>query len=90
MLSCASAEFSSRWNNVYGFDMSCIARVAIREPLVDVVASNQIVTSNYLLKQIDLYTVSVDDLTFSSDFQLRCIRNDYVHALVTFFTGEFI
>lgn len=25
------------WDNVYGFDMSCIKKVAIREPLVDVV-----------------------------------------------------
>lgn len=38
------------WDNVYGFNMSSIRRVAITEPLVDVVDSGQLVTSNYLLK----------------------------------------
>ncbi|KHJ76384.1 hypothetical protein OESDEN_23996, partial [Oesophagostomum dentatum] len=42
-----------------------------------------------LVLQIDLYTVKVEDLTWKSDFQLRCARNDYIQALVTFFTVEF-
>ncbi|PIO73519.1 arginine N-methyltransferase 8 family protein [Teladorsagia circumcincta] len=77
------------WDNVYGFNMSAIRKVAITEPLVDVVDNAQVVTNNYCIKEIDLYTVKVEDLTWSSDFQLRCARNDYVQALVTFFTVEF-
>ncbi|KAL6740999.1 hypothetical protein Aduo_014297 [Ancylostoma duodenale] len=77
------------WDNVYGFNMSAIRKVAITEPLVDVVDNAQVVTNNYCLKEIDLYTVKVEDLTWTSDFQLRCARNDYVQALVTFFTVEF-
>ncbi|KAF8053728.1 hypothetical protein N665_1379s0010 [Sinapis alba] len=38
------------WNDVYGFDMSCIKRRAITEPLVDTVDGNQIVTDSKLLK----------------------------------------
>lgn len=38
------------WNNVYGFDMSCIRKQAIMEPLVDTVEQNQIVTNCQLLK----------------------------------------
>lgn len=38
------------WDNVYGFDMSCIKRRAITEPLVDTVDGNQIVTDSKLLK----------------------------------------
>ena len=38
------------WDNVYGFDMSCIRKVAITEPLVDVVEAKQIVTNSCLLK----------------------------------------
>ena len=30
------------WDNVYGFDMSCIKDVAITEPLVDVVEPKQV------------------------------------------------
>ncbi|KAH7711723.1 CRE-PRMT-1 protein [Aphelenchoides avenae] len=77
------------WDNVYGFNMSSIRQMAITEPLVDVVENAQVVTNNYVLKDVDLYTVTVDDLTFDADFRLRCVRNDYVQALVTFFTVEF-
>ena len=38
------------WNNVYGFDMSCIKKQVMMEPLVDTVAQNQIVTNCHLLK----------------------------------------
>ncbi|VDN47109.1 unnamed protein product [Gongylonema pulchrum] len=37
------------WDNVYGFNMSSIRRVAIAEPLVDVVDHAQVVTNNYLI-----------------------------------------
>uniref|UniRef100_A0A915CV98 type I protein arginine methyltransferase n=1 Tax=Ditylenchus dipsaci TaxID=166011 RepID=A0A915CV98_9BILA len=77
------------WDNVYGFNMSSIRRVAITEPLVDVVDANQVVTNNTLIKDVDLYTVTVADLAFSTEFSLRAVRNDYVQALVTFFTVEF-
>jgi protein arginine N-methyltransferase 1 len=77
------------WDNVYGFNMSAIRKVAIREPLVDVVDNAQVVANNFLLKEIDLYTVKIEDLAWKSDFILRVGRNDYVQALVTFFTVEF-
>jgi len=35
---------------VYGFDMSCIRKVAVSEPLVDVVAARQVVTNSCLVK----------------------------------------
>ncbi|XP_064360593.1 protein arginine N-methyltransferase 1 isoform X3 [Dromaius novaehollandiae] len=38
------------WENVYGFDMSCIKDVAIKEPLVDVVDPKQLVTNACLIK----------------------------------------
>ncbi|KAI6185341.1 CRE-PRMT-1 protein [Aphelenchoides besseyi] len=77
------------WENVYGFDMSSIRNVAITEPLVDVVDQNQVVTNNCLVKDVDLYTVTVEDLVVSSPFELRACRDDYIQALVTFFTVEF-
>jgi predicted RNA methylase len=77
------------WENVYGFNMSSIREVAISEPLVDCVDPNQVVTNNCLIKDIDLYTTTVADLSFESDFQLNCNRNDYVHAMVTYFIVEF-
>lgn len=46
-LPCVSA---AGWENVYGFDMSCIKEVAIKEPLVDVVDPKQLVSSACLIK----------------------------------------
>ncbi|XP_055047259.2 protein arginine N-methyltransferase 8-B [Misgurnus anguillicaudatus] len=77
------------WENVYGFDMTCIRNVAMMEPLVDVVDPKQVVTSSCLIKEVDIYTVKTEDLTFTSAFCLQIQRNDYVHALVTYFNIEF-
>lgn len=77
------------WDNVYGFNMSCIKKTAISEPLVDVVDPKQVVTTPCMIKEIDLYTVTKADLNFSSPFSLTCKRNDFVQALVTYFTVEF-
>ncbi|KAG9342937.1 hypothetical protein JZ751_015153 [Albula glossodonta] len=77
------------WENVYGFDMSCIKEVAIKEPLVDVVDPKQLVSSACLIKEVDIYTVKIEDLSFTSPFCLQVKRNDYIHALVTYFNIEF-
>jgi protein arginine N-methyltransferase 1 len=77
------------WDNVYGFNMASIRKVAISEPLVDVVDANQVVTNSCLLKEVDLYTASVKDLSFEAPFTLHVKRNDYIQALVTYFTVEF-
>uniref|UniRef100_A0A182PN09 type I protein arginine methyltransferase n=1 Tax=Anopheles epiroticus TaxID=199890 RepID=A0A182PN09_9DIPT len=77
------------WDDVYGFNMSSIRKVAISEPLVDVVDPKQVVTSAYMVKEIDLYTVRKEDLEFESSFCLMVKRNDFIQALVTYFNVEF-
>uniref|UniRef100_A0A7E4VFV5 type I protein arginine methyltransferase n=1 Tax=Panagrellus redivivus TaxID=6233 RepID=A0A7E4VFV5_PANRE len=77
------------WDSVYGFNMSCIRHVAIQEPLVDTVDQNQVNTTAHMIKDIDLYTITVEELNFSSDFELRVNRNDYIHAFVVYFIVEF-
>jgi len=77
------------WDDVYGFDMSAIRRVAVSEPIVDVVDRNQVVTGACLVKEIDIQTCTKEDIPFDSPFQIQCKRNDYIHALVTFFNVEF-
>ena len=69
--------------------MSCIREVALKEPLVDVVDPKQTVTSYCLLKEVDLYTVRPEDLSFKSPFTLVMKRDDYIQAFVTFFSVQF-
>jgi protein arginine N-methyltransferase 1 len=77
------------WDNVYGFDMSCIKKIAYREPLVDVVDSKAIVSECVKVYEIDLYTCTINDLDFKVDFEVTFLRDDYVHALIAWFDIEF-
>jgi protein arginine N-methyltransferase 1 len=77
------------WNNVYGFDMSCIKKQAMMEPLVDTVDANQIVTNCQLLKTMDISKMMAGDASFTVPFKLVAERNDYIHALVAYFNVSF-
>ncbi|KAG6850438.1 type I protein arginine N-methyltransferase Rmt1 [Arthromyces matolae] len=77
------------WDNVYGFDYSCIKDIALREPLVDTVDLKSVVTDPCLLKHIDLLTAKKEDLTFDVPFTLNASRNDYVHAFLAWFDISF-
>jgi len=77
------------WDNVQGFDMSCIKKVAIQEPLVDIVDPKQIITSPSKLITIDTNTVTKDELDFKAPFRLAATRDDYCHAFVAYFDIEF-
>merc|ERR1712106_1004628 len=58
------------WDDVYGFDMSAIRKVALTEPLVDVVDRNQVVSNNCLVREIDIQTITKEDIPFESPFHL--------------------
>jgi len=77
------------WNNVYNYDMSCIREMVLSQPLVDYVSRWNICTEVVPIFAIDLYTVQLEDLNFYSQVKLPVIRNDYCHALVSFFEVEF-
>jgi len=77
------------WDNVYGFKMSCIKKMAIQEPLVDVVDVKQVMSTTARLVSLDLNTVTKEDLAFKVPFKLSAIRDDYCHAFVVYFDVEF-
>jgi len=77
------------WNDVYGFDMSCIREVAMLEPLVDNVDPRAMVTPGVPVYTVDLTICTKEDLTFEANFQLKASRNDYVHAFVGYFDVGF-
>ncbi|CAJ0835642.1 113_t:CDS:10 [Entrophospora sp. SA101] len=77
------------WDNVYGFDFSSIKSVALREPLVDVVDYKAIVTKPNAIKEIDINTVQKSDLDFKAPFTLTALRDDYIHAFISWFEITF-
>jgi protein arginine N-methyltransferase 1 len=77
------------WDSVYGFNMSCIKNTALIEPLVDVCDPQQVISNSSLIMSIDLYTVKKEDLDFTAPFQLILDKNEYCHALVSYFDVTF-
>ncbi|KAI9596319.1 S-adenosyl-L-methionine-dependent methyltransferase [Syncephalis fuscata] len=73
------------WDNVYGFRMSSIKDAALQEPLVDTVEGKAVNTTACAFKEIDIYTVKKEDLTFSVPFEITGVRDDYVHAFIAWF-----
>jgi len=77
------------WDNVYGFKMGCLKAEAMKEPLVDVVHGNSVMTESARILDLNLYTCKVEDLDFQSKFTLKVKHDDYVHAIVAYFDCEF-
>eukprot|EP00051_Salpingoeca_urceolata_P004518 m.65561 g.65561 ORF g.65561 m.65561 type:complete len:282 (-) comp13674_c0_seq3:112-957(-) len=93
MSSIEDAEYKDNkinwWDDVYGFDMSCIKELALKEPLVDIVDPKQINSDFDSCFAVDINTVTKPELAFSAPFTLRVRRDDYIHALVAHFDIEF-
>lgn len=74
---------------MYGFDYSPLKEVALREPLVDTVDVQAVVTEPALALTLDLYKCQVSDLAFKSQVNLSVRRDDFIHAIVGWFDIEF-
>jgi len=77
------------WDNVYGFDMSPIKKLALLEPLVDTCDPKQVITAPYKVLDIDIYTVTKPDLDFDSRWELKLNKRDLCHAVVAYFDVQF-
>lgn len=77
------------WDDVYGFDMSPIKEIAIKEPVVDVVEAKALLTDSVAVLTLDILTCTKEDLDFTNSFTLKTQRNDYIHGLVAYFECAF-
>ncbi|KAI3990041.1 hypothetical protein MKX01_013527 [Papaver californicum] len=63
------------WENVYGFNMSCISKEVVEDasenPIVDVLDSRDIVTQSAVLQAFDLATMKPEEMDFTSSFELE-------------------
>ncbi|GME74736.1 unnamed protein product [Ambrosiozyma monospora] len=80
------------WENpqeLYGFDYSPFVKVAMSEPLVDIVDNKAVVTSHNEIIEFDLNTVTIEELAFHKNFKLNVTQDSLVHALLAWFDIEF-
>jgi len=77
------------WGSVYGFDMTPIQKIALQEPVVDVVDSKAVLSDAVPILHLDILTCKKEDVEFTASFELTANRNDYVHGLVAYFECAF-
>jgi cyclopropane fatty-acyl-phospholipid synthase-like methyltransferase len=78
------------WDNVYGFKMDRIKKIALTEPLVDSVDGRQVNSTHCKIHEIDLMTVEKEKVgSFEAEFSIKANRDDYIHAMVLYWTCEF-
>lgn len=77
------------WSDVYGYKMNCMKSEVVREASIDVVPSKYILSEPCVVKDIDIYTCSIDTLNFSSEFKLLITKDGSITSLVGYFDTFF-
>lgn len=87
------ADYKSKkidfWSSVYGFDMSCLGTAAIKEPLVDSVNDEPIISNHSKILELDLNNMKPDDVEFSNEYSLTFTHEETCHALLAWFDCHF-
>ncbi|KAI0365345.1 protein arginine N-methyltransferase [Pilatotrama ljubarskyi] len=84
------------WSDIYGFDLSAMAKDVYNEAVVDVVGGETVLSEPVVVKDLYLGTITPKQLDFSSPFTLvsTAERRTKIHAFVLYFdvfftnTGE--
>ena len=82
-------EKKTFWDNVYGFDMNCMSTSIFKDPMVDTVPANAIMSDYCCVLDVDLVHMKQDEVNFSSMYSLKMNYTDKVHALVAWFDTTF-
>ena len=77
------------WDNVYGVDMSCMSKGLFKDPIVDTVPSDNIMSDSCKILDLDLMKMKKEDVEFSNHYSLNVLYNDFVHAFVFWFDTDF-
>ncbi|XP_075704379.1 protein arginine N-methyltransferase 3-like, partial [Rhinoderma darwinii] len=73
------------WDDVYGFNMSCMKKAVLPEAIVEVVNADTIFSEPFIIKDINCLTTTVKDLDFCSDFSLQITRDGACTAVAGYF-----
>lgn len=83
------AQKKTFWDDVYGVDMSCLAPTVLREPLVDVVPSNALISTTAKIHEIDLCTMKPSDVEFTCGYSVKINAQEKCHGLCSWWDAEF-
>lgn len=84
-----TGEKTDFWRDVYGVDMSVMARGVFKDPMVDTVPANNIMSDTCCVLDLDLLKCTQKDVNFANYYSLKMKHNDKIHAFVVWFDAIF-
>ncbi|KIO02960.1 hypothetical protein M404DRAFT_638181 [Pisolithus tinctorius Marx 270] len=80
------------WSDVYGFDLSEMAKEVYDNAIVDIVSPESVVSSPCIIKDLHLRTIAPRQLDFKSPFSLTCTssKRTKIRAFVLYFDTFFV
>ncbi|XP_014085589.2 protein arginine N-methyltransferase 1-B [Bactrocera oleae] len=77
------------WNDVYGVNMKCVRNYALSEPCFQLVEPKQLMSTQFGVKYLNMYTATKKDLKFRCKYMLEMQRGGHMDGIVTFFNVFF-
>ncbi len=77
------------WNDVYGFDMSCLQKEVLRETSIEVCNNQGVLTEPFVVADLDLMIVDLNYSNFTSEFTLNVTATGKLTSLVGYFDTFF-
>lgn len=77
------------WSDVYGYKMNCMKSEVVREASIDIVASKNIISEPYIVKEVDINTCTTDVMDFTSEFTLKILKDSFFTSIVGYFDTFF-
>ncbi|XP_041644458.1 protein arginine N-methyltransferase 3 isoform X2 [Cheilinus undulatus] len=78
-------EHIAFWDDVYGFNMSCMKKAVVPEAGVEVVNADTLISEPTVIQTIDCNRVCLSELEFTSDFCLKITNTTDFTAIVGYF-----
>eukprot|EP01126_Amoeba_proteus_P054818 TRINITY_DN6764_c0_g1_i29.p1 TRINITY_DN6764_c0_g1~~TRINITY_DN6764_c0_g1_i29.p1 ORF type:complete len:315 (-),score=75.91 TRINITY_DN6764_c0_g1_i29:22-966(-) len=82
-------SFVTYWEDVYGYKMSDVKKYVTREPHVTNLPRDSLVSDPVLVKRIDANTAKIEEIDFTSDFELLVNVDQPLHGFVAYFDIAF-
>ncbi|XP_029946360.1 protein arginine N-methyltransferase 3 isoform X2 [Salarias fasciatus] len=73
------------WDDVYGFNMSCMKKAVVPEAVVEVVKADTLISEPAVIQTIDCNRVCLSELEFVSDFCLKITNTTQCTGIVGYF-----
>lgn len=83
------AELIGFWDDVYGFNMSCMKPEVLKDAVIEICRPQFILSEPNVITDIDLMTATTETCNFKYDFKLKVLKSGKVTSFVGYFDTFF-